>query len=86
MKLFYFLPMMLIGCLKPIPPAPELPHVVLIAQVPEQPALIIVEEVDAGPPVQTWLTGVSQKVLDDRAKQERKCDCDDGDPLCGCLE
>ncbi len=84
---FLLICMCTVGCLKPIPPAPEPPHVIVVVDVPAPPPLVILPEVDAGPPVKTWLTGEDlQKVLDERAKQNRKCDCDDGDPLCGCLE
>ena len=85
----YFLmcAILLEGCLKPIPPTPEPPKVITVIEVPEPSPLVIVPEMDAGPPVMTWLTGEAlQQVLDERAKAERKCDCEDGDPLCGCLE
>jgi hypothetical protein len=77
----------LVGCLKPIPPVPEPPRVIAVIEVPEQPPMVIYEEPDAGPPIQTWLTGEAlQKVLEERERQNRKCDCQDGDPLCECLE
>jgi len=78
----------LVGCLKPIPPAPEPPHVIVVAEIPAPVApLVIEDEPDAGPPVHTWLTGEElQKVLDERAKLEDSgCVCLQGDPLCDCL-
>jgi hypothetical protein len=84
MKAFLF-SICLVGCLKPIPPVPEPPRVIAVIEVPEPPPMVIYEEPDAGPPVQTWLTGEAlQKVLEERAEQEHKCQ--KGDPLCSDVE
>ena len=84
MKLHALLLLTLVGCLKPIPPEPPKPVVVVI---PATKGEIVSVEIlpEPEPPVHTWMTGEElQKVLDERAKaaRERGEECYDGDPLC----
>lgn len=81
------LTLMMTGCLKPVPPPPEVPQVVVVVHVEPSP-IIIEPEVDAGPVVKTWMSQDEiDEVLKAREHAERygQCDCQDGDPLCDCL-
>jgi hypothetical protein len=73
---------MCIGCLKPVPPAPEVPQVIVVLPVPTPAPLVIYQEPDAGPPIKTWLL---EEDLKEIHRQRGECVCDEGDPLCECL-
>lgn len=80
------LAMMTLSCLKPVPPPPEVPQVVIVEEItpPHVPTIVI--EPDAAPPVHTWMTG--QEAIDaqkERERRESSCFCEDGDPLCECV-
>ena len=69
------------GCLKPVPPPPEVPQVVVVTQVTPPTAPEIIPEVDAGPPLSTWMSEEEAKA---EARKRGECVCDKGDPLCSC--
>jgi hypothetical protein len=84
MKAYLFMCMALVGCLKPIPPEPPKPIVVVI-EPPTVKVQVIEVIPDPEPPVHTWMTGEElQKVLDERHRQAVADgqECDEGDPLC----
>ena len=76
--------MALAGCMKPIPPEPPKPVVMVIPPPPTEVQVIEIVP-DPEPPVHTWMTGEElQKLLDERHKQaiEAGEECYEGDPLC----
>ena len=77
----------MVGCLKPIPPAPEVPRVVVVDDVGEAPPLVIVEEPKPEPLIKTWLVGDDLRLfLEEREKQENRCYCPEDDENCNCPE
>ena len=78
---------LMVGCLKPVPPPPEVPQVIVVTDIPatQVPVLVIVEAGVSEPLVKTWLTGEELiKFKKEEARAHGECVCDDGDPLCDC--
>lgn len=77
---------LMVGCMKPIPPKPEVPQVIAVVPVPEVTLQVDMdastpEPWDGAPPRKTWL---SKEEAEEMIRKEA-CECQDGDPLCSCL-
>jgi len=87
MRIVLLTSLLLVGCLKPQPPAPPPVIVVEIRPIPisrTYGTIVDVEVVEEmNEPAHTWMTGDElQKAIESR----KDCHCRAGDPLCGCLE
>jgi hypothetical protein len=75
----------LVGCLKPIPPEPPKPVVIIILP-PTKGEIVSVEILpDPEPPVHTWMTGDEIPKADAGPEGVDECGCLSGDPLCSCI-
>jgi hypothetical protein len=71
--------LLVVGCLKPLPPEPPQPVMVDVKALPDAESDIqILVEPEAGPVIKTWLSKDEVK----NQQEEQDDSCQKGDPLC----
>jgi hypothetical protein len=69
--------LLVVGCLKPLPPTPPQPVMVDVETLPDAESEILIEP-EAGPVIKTWLS--KEETVEQQKEQDDPCQ--KGDPLC----